>query len=98
MEKYEIFSKFYDKIELIDRIFVVETLHRPNIEKLRNFCSRQFLMKTIYRIGTEILLCLKLIHGAGFIYLDLKSDNISLLLNPITVKWNQYYSNRLWFC
>ena len=86
MEKYEIFSKFYDKIELFERIFVVETLHGSNIEKLRNFCGRKFSMKTIYRIGFEILLGLKLIHDAGFIYLNLKSDNISLLLNPITVK------------
>ena len=98
MEKNEIFSKFYDKIELIDRIFVVETLHGPKIEKLSNFCGRKFSVKTIYRIGAELLLCLKLIHDAEFIYLNLKSDNISLLLNPITVKWNQYYSNRLWFC
>lgn len=89
LEKYEIFSKFYDKIEVIDRIFIVETLHGPTIEKLRNFCGRKFSVKTIYKIGAEILLCLKLFHEAGFIYLDLKSDNISLLLNPITVNGSE---------
>ena len=85
LDKYKIFSKFYDRIEVIDRIFLVETLNGPTIEKLRNFCVRKFSVKTIYRIGIELITCLKFFHSSGFIYLDLKCDNISILLSPIKI-------------
>ena len=82
----KIFSKFYDKIEIIDRIFLVETLQGPTIANLWNFCGRKFSVKTIYKIGIELIYCLKLFHAAGFIYLDLKCNNIAILLNPIKIK------------
>ena len=53
LEKYKIFSKFYVRIGVINRIFLVETLNGPTIEKLRNFCVKNFYVKTIYRIGIE---------------------------------------------
>ena len=82
----KIFSKFYDKIEIVDRIFLVETLQGPTIANLWNFCGRKFSVKTIYKIGIELIYCLKLFHAAGFIYLDLKGDNITILLNQIKIK------------
>lgn len=86
LKNAKIFSKFYDKIEIIDRIFLVETLQGPTIANLWNFCGRKFSVKTIYKIGIELIYCLKLFHAAGFIYLDLKCNNIAILLNPIKIK------------
>lgn len=86
LEKFEIFSKFYDKIEFFDRIFLVETLHGPTVEKLWNFCGRKFSVKTIYKIGIELIHCLKFFHSCGFLYLDLKCDNISILLNKKNIE------------
>lgn len=48
-------------------------------------------MITIYKIGIEILNLFKLFHKSGYLYLDLKCDNLVLLDNPI--KYNNFVSN-----
>lgn len=86
LAKYKLFSKVYDKIVLNKRIYLIETVQGPNLYKLRKFCGGKFSITTIYKIGIEILNCLKLIHKIGYIYLDLKDDNAVILYQPITYK------------
>ena len=64
-------------------LYLVETLHITNLEKLKKFCGGKFSILTTYKIGIELLQCLKYIHKAGYIYLNIKGDNISLLYESI---------------
>lgn len=83
LKKYKIFSKLYDKLIINNRIYLVQSLNCPNLDKFKKFCGNKFSIITIYKIGIEILRCFKYIHESGYIYLDLKADNISILFNPI---------------
>lgn len=89
--RYKIFPQLYKKLIVNEKIFLIETLFFPNIEKVRKFCSGKFSLITIYKIGIEILNLLKLFHKSGYLYLDLKCDNLVLLDNPI--KYNNFVSN-----
>ena len=84
LSKYKIFSKIYEEIILNNRIYLIETLQGPDLCKLRRFCGGKFSIITVYKIGIEILQCLKLIHKAGYLYIDLKDDNVAILCKPIT--------------
>lgn len=86
LSKYKVFCKFYQKFLLDDRVFIAETLQGPSLYKLRRFCGGKFSLLTVYRIGIEIIQSLKLIHKLGYIYLDIKDDNIALLSKPIISK------------
>lgn len=79
IEKYGIFSKIYDQFNFHGRRFLVETLQGPSFNKILNFCSGKLSINSIYKIGIELIICFKYFHEAGFIYLDLKADNIAIL-------------------
>lgn len=79
LEKYEIFSKVIDQFNFHNIRYLVETLQGPSLDKLIKFCSNKLTIKTIYRIGIDLIKCLKCIHEEGFIYTDLKADNMALL-------------------
>jgi hypothetical protein len=83
LKKYRIFSFIYDSFEFNGRKFLIENLHGPSLDKIVEFCDNKLSINTIYQIGIEILYCIKLFHEEGYLYLDLKSDNIAILLNPI---------------
>lgn len=91
LKKYKVFPKLYEKINLNEKIFLIETLLLPNIEKFHEFCGGRFSIITIYKIGIEILNLFKLFHSTGYLYLDLKCDNLVLLDNPI--KYDNFKSN-----
>ena len=91
LKKYKIFSKLYDKLIFNNNIYLIESLHCPNLDKFKNFCGNKFSVNTIYKIGIEILRCFKYIHKNRYIYLDLKDENISILINPI--KKDKYIQN-----
>ena len=86
LAKYKLFSKIFARYVLNNRIFLVETLQGPDINKLKIFCGGKFSITTVYKIGIEILRCLKFIHGIGYLYIDFKDDNIALLCKPIKFK------------
>jgi hypothetical protein len=86
LRKFKIFSNFHDKILVNNKNYLIETLQGPNLEKLQNFCGGKFSLVTTYKIGIDILQCLKFIHKTGYVYLDLKCDNIVLLPSPIKYK------------
>ena len=81
IEKYGIFSKVYDQFNFLGRRYLVETLQGPALNKILNFCSGKLSINSIYKIGIELITCFKYFHEAGFIYLDLKADNIAILFN-----------------
>ena len=91
LSKYKLFSKIYDEIIIGDKIYLFETLQGPNIYKMIKFCGGKFSTITSYKIGIEVLRCLKLIHTAGYLYLDLKDDNIAILPKPIM--YNKVYNH-----
>ena len=80
IEKYEIFPKIIDEFLFHEVRYLVETLEGPSLDKLIKFCSNKLTVNTIYKIGLDLIKCLKFIHEEGFIYTDLKSDNMALLL------------------
>lgn len=84
LSKYKIFSKIYKQIILNNRIYLIETLQGPDLYKLRQFSGGKFSIISVYKIGIEILHCLKLIHKDGYLYIDLKDDNVAILSKPIT--------------
>lgn len=86
LKKFKIFSSFHDKILTNNKNYLIETLQGPNLEKLQKFCGGKFSLVTTYKIGIDILQCLKFIHRTGYVYLDLKCDNIVLLPSPIKYK------------
>lgn len=86
LKKFKIFSTLYDKFKLNDKIYLVETLHLPNIERFKDFCGGKFSISTVYEIGIELLNCFEAIHKMGHLYVDLKNDNIAILCSPIKIK------------
>lgn len=83
LKKYQIFTRLYEKLKFNHMLYLVETLHITNLEKLKKFCGGKFSILTTYKIGIELLQCLKYIHKAGYIYLNIKGDNITLLYESI---------------
>ena len=84
LSKFKIFTKLYDQIRLEDQLFLMETLQGPDLSKLINFYGENFSILTVYKIGIEILRCLKLIHQIGYLYIDLKENNIAMLIKAVT--------------
>ncbi len=62
---------------------MIETLQGPDFCKLGKFCGGKFSISTVYKLGIEILNCLRLIHKIGYIYINLKDDNMAILYKPI---------------
>ena len=86
LSKYKIFTQVYDEMKLLDQIYIFETLQGPDLSKIKKFYGEKFSILTVYKIGIEILRCLKYIHQIGYLYIDLKENNIALLCNPITYR------------
>ena len=83
LKKYKIFSSLHDNFKLNDKIYLIETIHLPNIEKFKCFCGGKFTISTVYKIGVELLNCIEIMHKKGHLYIDLKSDNVAVLCEPI---------------
>ena len=60
LKRYKIFSKLYDKLVFNNSIYLIQSLHCPNLNKFKNFCGSKFSANTIYKIGIEILRCLNI--------------------------------------
>ena len=62
---------------------LVETLFGPTLKKLFSFCNHKFDILTISKIALDIITGLEILHDNGFLLLDLKLDNIGILLKDI---------------
>ena len=70
-------------------VFVINSLHGPNLARLKYFCyGRNFKLTTIYKIFHELLSCLEYFHELGYLHYDLKEDNIIMLTEPMKYKDN----------
>ena len=83
LTKYKIFSKLYEKLQLKNQLYLFETLQGPDLSKLKKFNDGKFSIISVYKIGIEILRCLKLIHKIGYLYIDLKENNLAMLVKPL---------------
>ena len=83
-----IFPKCLESLKINFDYYIVENLLGPNVLKLYEFCDCNFSPKTICNLGIQLLENMKEIHDKGYLYLDLKEDNISLLLDTIKNKNN----------
>ena len=77
-----IFPKCLEQISYNNDHFIVEELLGPNLFKLHDFCGN-FSIKTICKLGIQIIDSIKEIHQKGYLYLDLKEDNICILFDPV---------------
>ena len=59
---------------------IIESLCGPSLDKLYKFCDFNFDIITISNIGIDIVSSLEILHKIGYIHLDIKEDNISILL------------------
>ena len=84
LEKAQLFPKFIEQIYENNQIYVVETIEGPSLNKLWNFYNkcRKLDIKTVYKIGIELLINLKLIHEYGWLHVDIKDANILSLREP----------------
>lgn len=47
----------------------------PSLEKLFNFCKREFTLKTVLMIGEQMLKRIEYMHQMCYLHRDLKPDN-----------------------
>ena len=81
LKNFKIFSSLYDKFKLNDKISLIETVHTKCRKKC--FCGGKFTISTVCKIGVKLLNCIKILHKRGHLYIDLKSDNVVVLCEPI---------------
>ena len=53
-----------------------------NLEKLFEFCSRQFSIKTVLLLAIDMLARIEHVHARGFLHRDIKPDNFLFGLGP----------------
>ena len=53
-----------------------------NLEKLFEFCSRQFSIKTVLLLAIDMLARVEHVHARGFLHRDIKPDNFLFGLGP----------------
>ena len=73
---------FYYEINRAGNL-LIESLLGPDLSKLFKFCDFEFDLKTICNIGIDIITFLENLHDIGYIYLDLKPNNIVFKLDNI---------------
>ena len=83
LSKYKIFTKVYEQFMIQDQLYLIKTLQGHDLAKLRDFYGKKFSLTTVYKIGIDILRCFKLIHQLGYLYIDLKENNVAMLIKQI---------------
>ena len=61
--------------------FLIMPRYGYNLEQLAENCGNKFSRETILDLGQRLVKLFEVIHGAGFVYNDLKLDNIMIGLN-----------------
>ena len=59
---------------------------RPKFGKNKKILWKKFSTTKMYKIGRKILRCLKYIRQLGYLYIDLKENNIAILCNSIVYR------------
>ena len=72
--KYIAFERYDNKKILIQSLF------GPNLDKLYEYCEYQFDTTTISKIAIDIITALEDLHNAGYLHMDIKPNNIAVIL------------------
>ena len=87
-----LFPKIIDYFEYNGKNYLIENMFGPDLKKFVKFVGINNVSKlTIYKIGIDLFINLKLLHAKGYLHRDLKKDNIVSLYTPIWM--NDYYIN-----
>lgn len=70
---------YYKNINEVGNI-IIESLCGPSLNKLYNFCNNKFDIITVSNIAIDIISSLEILHNTGYLHLDIKDDNIVILL------------------
>ena len=69
---------------------MIESLFGPTLKKLFSFCDYTFDKFTICKIGLNLISALEELHNKGFLFLDIKPDNIAIIFKDIYDNNNTY--------
>ena len=74
------FPKVYYHNFNLEGNLLIQTLCGPSLNKLYKFCKYSFDIVTISNIAIDLIKSLEVIHFTGYTHLDIKDDNIVILL------------------
>ena len=92
LEKEIGFPRLYDSGIHETKKIIIESLLGPSLDKLFKYCQKTFPIKTVCRIGKEIINRLQSMHKKGLIHRDLKPNNLTW--GNFSSKYNNNYSNK----
>ena len=78
----------FQKVVVINYCIVMERLG-DSLNKFIKFFENKLSLTTIVHIAMQLVMCLKKIHEYGYVYNDLKPDNILVGNVPILQYLNQ---------
>ena len=70
---------YYNNFTSVGNI-IIQTLCGPSLDKLYKFCRYNFDIVTISNIAIDLINSLQILHDKGYAHLDIKDDNIAILL------------------
>ena len=77
LEKEIGFPRLYDSGIFETKKIIIESLLGPSLDKLFKYCQKSFPIKTVCRLGKEIINRLQSMHKKGLIHRDLKPNNLT---------------------
>ena len=88
LSKSPYFPKYLYFSNVSDNNILIESLFGSTLKTLFSFCDHKFDKQTICEIGINLISAFEDIHSKGFLFLDLKPDNIAIKLEDIKNKDN----------
>ena len=82
ISKINFFPKIYDLLKESQTLYLIESIEGPDLNKFISFSEDNIDINTIYRLGVELIINLKIIHNLGYLHVDIKADNIVCFFNP----------------
>ena len=85
LKKFNLTPLFYELFPIDNKLYLIESLHGPDLRKLKKFCGGSFSKETVYHIGADLLFYIEYVHNVGYLHYDIKDDNVILLTNPMEI-------------
>ena len=85
------FPKFFNSYYIGDKLALIESLIGPNLKTMLKFCDGKFDIITVCHIGLELFDLLQIVHDYGYLYVDIKCDNINLIIKDFSKLENDYH-------
>lgn len=90
MKDNMLFHDYFSTFNNNGEYYLVEELIDPNLEVINKFCDKIFDIFSISGIGLELFNIIQKLHNAGYVYIELNQNNISIILKKNKTK-NSYY-------